>query len=192
MTRQPIICSGLRFRKGAGGNKQEATSVFVKADDTINSKTPRYAETVLPLRQAIIYATFPFSNAGRGISAANRNLIRPLMYWKEISEEKDDDGQPQPAFRFLGVDVQRRVVGLDGKPERQDWQTLNLIDTLRQGFIILNGDTGYEEDPPELQPLLIEGLSDASLAPVLGKIPANHYPDIEMETDPTSKRRSEG
>jgi hypothetical protein len=112
----------------------------------------RAAEQVQPKRMAIIYATFPYRKQVEEFQR-KLHLDTPAAVIDEQSEE-EKHGTLLPAFRFLGVDVQRREVRSDGQTD--PWQTLDLTSPLRQ--LIIDNGMRFEDDPEKLRPLIISGL----------------------------------
>jgi hypothetical protein len=165
----------------ASDGKAVMTTRYVKVDEITENNLPHFAERVVPLRQALIVAAFPYR---KQIEEFQRKLRLPSAgsVLSEQSEEKDADGAPLPSFRFLGVDVQRRVLDPDGKPV-QEWQPLDLTAAMKP-FVIANG-ARFEDDPKEpreLAGLMIDGL----WMPLLKQFTeenryTKYYPSLELQ-----------
>jgi hypothetical protein len=173
-TQSQVLNNGLPGSMGgAPGGRSALTPRFVKVSDITDETSYHYAERVMPLRQAIICATFPYRKQVEEFQRKLR-LPTPFDVTGELSEESFN-GTPLPSFRFLGVDVQRRELGPDGKP-LMDWESLDLARSLRP-YIIRNG-TRFEPDKPQYQALMIEGLSMPLLLQ-FDENKSNTYPDLE-------------
>jgi hypothetical protein len=161
-----------------GPTKSALSTRFVEVSKLGEGSLPRFAEQALPLRQAIICAAFPYR---RQVEEFQQKLHLPSLaaVLSEASEEQDDRGL-LPAFRFLGVDVQRREINREGKPINA-WKTLDLTAELKP-YIIANG-TRFEPDPtdpPQISSLIVDGL----WMPLLQQFHENQnnkYPPVEME-----------
>lgn len=135
----------------------------------------RAVEQVRPQRMAIVYATFPYKKQVEEFQRKLR-LDSPGAVIEEKSEE-EKNGVALPAFRFLGVDVQRREVRSDGQPDA--WQTLDLTGPLRQ--IIIDNGMRFEDDPEKLKPLIIPGLWMRLLKQFDKENRFNRYPEVETQ-----------
>jgi hypothetical protein len=169
------------LRPGQSANPtKSATNVrFVEVSKLSEGSLPRFEEQALPLRQAIICASFPYR---KQVEEFQRKLHLPSLgaVLGEASEEQDGGGL-LPAFRFLGVDVERREISLEGKPIDNKWKKLDLTAELKP-YIIANG-TRFEDDPqtpPELASLIIDGLW-MPLLKQFDENKSNKYPRVEME-----------
>jgi hypothetical protein len=135
------------------------------------------AEQVRPLRLAVIAASFPYK---KQIEEFRAKLVLKSneLVLGEQSKETGPDKSPLPAFRFLGVNIQRREVDPDGKPVSE-------FLTLKPGedygpYIFLTGRRFEPEDPviealsfpglvmPRLLQFNLEGQANASGAPMPG------------------------
>ena len=71
---------------------------------------PHYARQVLPLRAAVIEASFPY----RAQLEEFRDKLRLDSTWSVLEEmttdPSDPNGTQRPAFRFLRVEVARRFL----------------------------------------------------------------------------------
>ncbi len=148
-------------------SKREKVSVFVKVSE-LESKAAGHtpAVQIRPHRVAVIAASFPFRKQVEEFRArlALRTNSEVL---NEASREKTKDGKPLglAAFRFKGVNVQRRELdgngvpikeaGPDGKP-LGEWRQLDLAESYRE-FIRAAGQD-FEKDDPELTPVSYTGL----------------------------------
>ena len=82
----------------------------------------------------------------------------------EPSLEKTKDGQALKAFRFLGVNVERRQLDAQGKPvgDKDGWAKLDLEGTYKP-LVILDGRR-FQEDDPKLNQIIFPGLVMKKLA----------------------------
>ncbi len=171
---------------GGPGSRQQAAlrpqspgakTRFVPIEEITEAKLSSLAEEPRPLRQAIVCATFPYRKQLEEFARKLR-LDSPREVLQEVALETSPEGLALPSFRFLGVDVQRRTIGPDGKPG--EWQTLDIKSILRQ-FIIVSGQR-FEPNPPDLESrgLIVDGL----WMPLLRQFdenPNNSYPAVEKE-----------
>jgi hypothetical protein len=172
--------AGRAGQMSMGGAESTMKTRFIEVDKITDANLPRFAEKVVPLRQAILCAAFPYRKQVEEFQRKLR-LPTPGAVLGEASEEQDADGTVLPAFRFLGVDVQRRTISPDGKP-LDNWQTLDLAAAIKP-FIIANG-TRFEDDPKdphELSSLIIDGLWMPLLKQFTDENKYNKYPAVEME-----------
>jgi hypothetical protein len=167
--RAPTVTQGFAPAGSSAGKTD-----WVDIDKISENSQPRYAETVRPLRQAIIVATFPYR---KEILEFQRKLhLESIGDVLSEAWEEPEDGEVLPSFRFLGVDVERREIDPEGKPGQ--WRKLDLSESLRE-FVKLNG-RNFEPEPPGLEKLKIDGL----VMPLLVQFKENrynHYPQPEME-----------
>jgi hypothetical protein len=94
-----------------------------------------------------------------------------------------------PAFRFLGVNVQRRVLTSTGKPVSDQWQNIDLGAAYRP-FLVATGRR-FEPDKPKYQKISFLGLvmkpllqfrdkhEGAAAEPPAADDFENHYPEVE-------------
>ena len=116
LSRPPRSCSRVNWRK-------LKPKPMDKAD-----KNDHLALQTVPVRMAIIAAAFPYKKQVEEFRTrlgvkTNEEVLT------EGSMERDKDGNPQFAFRFLGVLVERRELDADGAPvEGKDgqWRQLDL------------------------------------------------------------------
>jgi hypothetical protein len=92
---------------------------------------------------------------------------------QDLSEEKDANGQPLPAFRFLGVRVQRRTISSEGKAS--EWAPLDLESTYKP-YIVLSGKR-FEADDPAIGLISFPGL----VMPRLPLFQETQYPAVEKQ-----------
>jgi hypothetical protein len=180
-SRQANAARAGQLNTGVGADDRGAMRTrFIEVDKITEANLPRFAEKVVPLRQVIVCAAFPYR---KQVEEFQRKLRLPSSgaVLGEASEEHDADDTVLPAFRFLGVDVQRRTVSPEGKP-LDSWQTLDLAAAIKP-FIIANG-TRFEDDPkepPELSSLIVDGLWMPLLRQFTEENKYNKYPAVEME-----------
>ncbi len=114
----------------------------------------------LPLRLAIIAASFP--------------------YKKQVEEHARATGlrAAVPTLRFLGVAVQRRELGSDGKP-LGPWATLDLAGDYKPFFLATGRK--YEPEDPALDAIVFDGLVMPRLKLLRDRGTAEEYPAVERE-----------
>jgi hypothetical protein len=143
---------------GGLGQSQEKTKEYeaipVDITELRKLRSVKLADQVRPLRMAIIGASFPYKKQLDEF----RDKLRLGSYGEVLAERSRETGpnrRPLPNFRFLGVEVQRQILGPDGKVLR-DWSALDLRNTYRP-FVFYSGKR-FEEDDPKLAPVRIPGL----------------------------------
>jgi hypothetical protein len=131
------------------------------------------ASRVLPLRMAVIAASFPYRNQVEEFRQ-KLGLGKAAEVLTARSAEKVDKGKPPlPAFRFLGVKVQRRELDGTGNP-LSDYATLDVAGEYKF-YLVLTGKEVEPEDPA-LNPVIFPGLVMPRLQ-LLG----GDYPLVEAE-----------
>jgi hypothetical protein len=126
----------------------------------------RPAEEVMPLRAALVAASFPF----KAQVEEHRTKLR-LANAEAVLSEKGPDGPP--TFRFLGVRVQRRTLDPAGKP-LTPYADLDLAATYSP--YLLHTGRGFEpEQPPALEQVIIPGL----VMPKVLSFRPGQYPPVE-------------
>jgi hypothetical protein len=90
-----------------------------------------------------------------------------------VLEEQDADGLP--TFRFLGVRVERRTLGADGKP-LTPYAAVDVAAAYRP-YLLLSGKRFEPEEPPALTQLIFPGL----VMPKLLAFRPHQYPAVETE-----------
>jgi hypothetical protein len=144
-----------------------------KLDENLNV---HLAEQVLPTRMAVIAASFPYrqqleefrTKLGLAGTAEVLRETAPKGYGA--------DGRPLPAFRFLGVRVQRCEVGPDGKP-RGEYQDVDLNKAYTP--YLLRTGMRFEPEAPEHAPVIIPGLVMPRLRCFRIDPTEAPYPDLE-------------
>ena len=101
--------------QGANGENdgKNVEMVRVPVDQVSSEKDGRPAEAVFPVRVAIINAAYPYRRQYEGFKSA---MEMPSIEAMEA----------EATVEFLGVNVQRREIGPDGKPSG-DSRELDLI-----------------------------------------------------------------
>lgn len=111
----------------------------------------RVARQPFPIRMAVVAGSFPYkqqveefrSKLGLDSSAA------------VLDEQRDQDDRTQSAFRFLGLNLQRRTVNAAGKP-KTDYKTLDLAGDYKVWLMNCGRPFGAEE--PGMDKVLFPGL----------------------------------
>jgi hypothetical protein len=145
------------------------------------------AETILPLRIAVIAGDFPYRAQVEEFRRKLR-LASDLAVLEEINEnDKTDDPETatgQPSFRFVGVELERRVLDASGKPvadrsakgNSESWVRVDLEGEFVD-YVLLSGGRTEPEDDPQLEQISFLGL----VMPRLLQIREKQYPAIESE-----------
>lgn len=136
----------------------------------------RLAETVRPVRLAMIVASFPYKQQLEEFRQKLRLPSRAAVL-AEQSLELDPTGQQYlPAFRFLNVKTQRIEVDAEGKPRLgAKWDDVKLADEYKR-YLVLSGRRTEDEDP------FVEAISfDRMVMPRLKPMREKQYPELERE-----------
>jgi hypothetical protein len=144
-----------------GEDSKEIESYRVAIDKASEEKEGRPAEAVFPVRMAIVNAAFPYRRQYETFKSA---LKMPSI---EAMEN-------EATVEFLGVHVQRREIGPDGKPS-SNWRDLDLIGPLRP-FLAF----GIEPEDPTYKAFGLVWAKDRLLTPrpFLGR--NQQYPAVEL------------
>jgi hypothetical protein len=141
---------------GGAEGKKDMKLKPVPLNKLREESNPHYAEQVLPLRAAIIVGGFPYRAQLEEFREKLR-LSSIAEVLAETSTAPGPDGNPLPAFRFLGVDVERAEIGPDGKPLGKDpWKKIPLKEAYTP-YLILTAKRS-EPDDPKYAPVTIPGL----------------------------------
>jgi hypothetical protein len=135
--------------EGAGKVPRPVRIDRVKDEDVL-------ARQVRPVRMAILAAAFPYKAQVREF----RDKVGLRSDDEVLGEAAQGrDGKPRPAFRFLGVIVERRELGADGEPAAGDagqWTPLDLAKDYR--FYVFATGKEFEPDDEALAPVTFRGL----------------------------------
>jgi len=125
---------------------------------------------------ALIAASFPYKAQ---LDEFKNRLFLPdyQSVLKESSRLLDEKRQPLPAFRFLGVRLQRRVVDAMGKPlaskTPEGWEPVDLAKDYKP-YLFATGNT-FEPDRLDVASVSVPGL----VMPRLVQVRKDQYPEIE-------------
>jgi hypothetical protein len=125
---------GLNERKGY---TLEAVSIRELA-----KRQATLARQLRPVRMAEIDLSFPYRAQ---LEEFQNKLHLPSVQDVLAEHTKDDKGKDQPAFRFLGLKVQRRVLDSTGAPVTE-YQDIDLAAAYRP-WLVLTGKRFEPEDP---------------------------------------------
>jgi hypothetical protein len=165
--------------EGATPSKQE----WVDLDKLGDTNNARPAQTVRPLRMALLALAFPYKQQLDEFKFKLRHTSYNGVI-TEPSNEFVDENQKEalPAFRFLGVNVERRIVDVTGKPitnqlnrARDGWEKID-IETSFKPWIIMSGKR-IQQDDKDLDPIEFDGL----VMPRLLQAREGQYPEIERD-----------
>jgi hypothetical protein len=153
---------------------QEEKPQFVPVDELPKLKQITLLHTVRPQRMAVVVASFPYRSQ---VQEFRRKLRLPSD--RDVLDETSSD--KTAAFRFLGVDVERRLVGPAGMPLRREegdngYVPLDIASEYKQLLVITN--LQKHDDDPYLGAVLIPGLVMPWLVFARGE---EEYPKIERE-----------
>jgi hypothetical protein len=172
------INNTLAAPEGVAPKKMELVPIE-KLGDMANIKP---AQTVRPLRMAVLALSFPYE-------AELKEYMRTLRLGSynavlgEPSEEVEEGQQGKlPAFRFLGVNVERRIVDVTGKPltnqhnrAKDGWEKID-VETSFKPWVMVSGKR-IQQDEKDLDPIELDGL----VMPRLLQAREGQYRMIERE-----------
>ncbi len=173
--------------------KKDIPTMWVEAEKALNAGY-RWVDRLIPQRMAIIGASFPYKRELEEFQAKLRMYSTDEVLSEAVLEpDEDNPGQQiqMPAFRFLGVDVERQTLDADGKVV--ETKRIPLKETL--GYLLgLNGKR-FEDEDPRLADVSFPGL----YVGLFKQHDGGAYPKIEdklprlKETldklDPTKKKK---
>jgi hypothetical protein len=134
-----------------------------------------FALQVLPRRIAMIVGTFPYK---KQIEEFKQKLRLSSPY--EVLGESTQDG---PAFRFLGVEVQRRTVDPEGK-ELTPWKEVDLRGSYLPYYIWALRRTEEDEKKDDNKTFGVKDISFRGLAMAkLKQMRDGQYPNVEEELE---------
>jgi hypothetical protein len=131
------------------------------------------AKRPMPLRMAIIAASFPYRAQLEEFKNKLRLHSLPEVLTDQVEDPKAKDGKKAPAFRFLGVNVERREVDASGKPlpgPNGQWIKLDPNASYKPWMQLSLGELQPEE--PEYQAISFPGL----VMPLLKEFHAEDVP----------------
>ncbi|NBO90777.1 MAG: hypothetical protein EBV06_00435 [Planctomycetia bacterium] len=138
------------------GEKKDKRDVWVSLDALEKRTGVVPALQIRPLRVAVIAATFPYKKQIEEFQAklSLRSVNEVLAEGSAVAVPAGTP--PLPAFRFLGVDVERRELDGDGKP-KGEWSALDVSGDYRK-FIAYTGKE-FEMDTGDYSKLIVPGLA---------------------------------
>ncbi len=130
----------------------------------------RPAEQALPLRMAIVNASFPY----KAQMEEFRNKLKLGSFSEVLNDATASPEDPNVgvnAFRFLGMNVERRKKTADGKWE--DWKPLDI----RGNYLPYATSTGFGFEPEDasIADFIVNGL----MMPKLRTFDPEHYPKVD-------------
>ncbi len=133
-------------------DKQLRDVLLSEYDKTSSGEVP--AKKVLPVRMAILAASFPYKQQVEEFRKQLGLKTRDEVL-AEVSPVPGPNNQPVNSFRFMGVDVERRALDLDGKPV-ENWRRID-IDDMYRSYVVATGKE-FEEDDDEVKMIAFRGL----------------------------------
>ena len=132
--------------------------------------TYRPAEQALPLRMAIVNASFPY----KAQMEEFRNKLKLGSFSEVLNDATASPEDPNVgvnAFRFLGMNVERRKKAADGKWE--EWKPLDI----RGNYLPYATSTGFGFEPEDasIADFIVNGL----MMPKLRTFDPEHYPKAD-------------
>jgi hypothetical protein len=155
---------GGRSGAGKGGQLPEETPekrlVAIRLNELAKAKYDSLAQQVLPVRTVVIGASFPYRKQIEEFRA-KLNLKSAREVLGEPSAEKTREGKRLHSLRFLGVQLQRREIDLDGRP-REQWADVPLGEKYAD-YVLLSGKR-FEPELRKYERVLIPGMYMPKLA----------------------------
>ncbi len=143
-----------KFHPGDGSDQEDFKSHFEDIGKIASISDKKLAEEAYPVRAAEIVAAFPYKAQVQEFRD-KLALANDEQVLAEQSQEMGKDGQPLPAFRFVGVRLERRQVDAQGKPvnaaAQGGWTEVNLEDSYKN--LVIRVGKRFEEDDPKLAPV---------------------------------------
>ncbi len=176
--------------KGDGTDQEDFKSHFEDIGKIASINDKKLAEAAYPVRAAEIVASFPYKAQVEEFRD-KLGLAVPEQVLAEQSQEVGKDKQVLPAFRFLGVRLERRQVDAQGKPidaqgkrvdDKAGWAEINLEDSFKS-LMILDGKR-FEDEDPKLVPVEVDPHLVMRKLLTFGDRrtpPIEEYPKIEEE-----------
>jgi hypothetical protein len=157
--------------------KPEKKVEMVSLDKLANMTGVKPAETIVPTPLAVIAAAFPYRAQIDEFRHKLRLGSRSVVLQEASNEMDPDTMQPLTAFRFLSVEVQRRIVDATGKPIKgpNSWETLDLEGAYRP--LVFHSGVRTEPDDEKLAAISFDGLVMQRLL----QKREGQYPKIEEE-----------
>jgi hypothetical protein len=160
----------------------EPATKFVPLEELGKDDKATLAQKVRPLRQGIIVASFPYKAQAEEFRG-KLGLKKLTDVLTDVSGEtaEGEDKVPLPAFRFLGVELERRpadaggkpLTGRDGKP--RPWEEVKLNETYRP--LVFENGKRFEPEPEDLAKVSFPGL----VMPRLALMRKGQYPPVEAK-----------
>jgi len=174
---------------GTDSTRPELGSEWVK-QELLDSAAGKPAETIRPLRMAMIVASFPYRQQLEEFKNKLRlaSIAEVLQEMSQVPNEASSEMQQMfPSFCFLGVDVERRLIDALGNPlntrkGKDGWELVDLNTTYKPLVMLAGRQT--QKDDARLEPIKPKGLVMPRLRVARGE---NVYPSIETEL-PTIKK----
>jgi hypothetical protein len=136
---------------------------MVKIDDLEKMQDAKPAEDVRPVRMAIIVGSFPYKE--------QLEEFRQTLHYGSLAELLSD---PNSTPQFKGVEVERAEIKPGDTEDKLTWKPLTMNDFTQ---LILDAGRRWEDDAPELDPVIVDGLTMRRPLQVPGR--QGLYPTIE-------------
>jgi hypothetical protein len=158
------------FQRGKQVYQPEEAKIEVVTLAAAQGRTP--ATHVLPLRMAIIEASFPYKQQVEEF----RQKLRLETHGAVLSElVRGDKGQTLNSFQFAGLDVERMVLNPDGSDGK--WEPLDL--SANYNPLVIQTYRQFEPEKEELTPIL--QVSKRLFMRIPRQFKKGRYPDLESK-----------
>jgi hypothetical protein len=179
-----------KFHPGDGSDQEDFKSHFEDITKIASIGDKKLAEEAYPVRGAEIVASFPYKAQVQEFRD-KLGLGDETQVLAEQSQEVGKDGEPLPAFRFIGVRLERRQVDAQGKPisapgkdvdDKGGWAEVNLEDSYKN--LVIRVGKRFAEDDPKLAPVAFANRLVMRKLVTFGDRrvpPVDEYPKLEEE-----------
>jgi hypothetical protein len=169
--------------KGPQNGRAELKAEWLPIESLGDLKTDHPAETVQPMRMAIVVASFPYRKQIQEFKE-RLHLKTEQDVLNETLPDAKDPKKMNPSFSFVGPLVQRRLVDVHGKPLGK-WTDLDVGDNYKV-LLRWNG-MRFEPDSPAIEAVSFDGL----VMPRLATMRKGQYPDVEARLSDLQKTLKE-
>ncbi len=166
------------LKRAPGDSGNDFDFEWVKIAEIKDVRGVKLARQLYPMCAAELVASFPLKAQVQEFQ--DKLQLKSAAAVLSAKSAEVVDGSPLPAFRFLGVLVQRRE--LDGRGEAVGkWASVEVEDNYAPLVYLVGGAASLPRDDPKLKPILFPGLAMPKL-PTFGMMrspPVDEYPPLE-------------
>lgn len=155
---------------GRPAGNMERTVRFMDLDKVSDGKTQNIAlaETIMPVRAVLVTGAFPYKQ--------QMEAFRQALHKQDLGELYSMLGSPEADWRFMGFEIQRRVLDANGK-EKSGWEdyTQRINEAVRSVRTLAVGEEPEDESLAKYDGMLTKGLIYP--LPVLA---SGSYPKVDI------------